>query len=163
MGKGIWHGDFLDSQLHIQGYSQILSVHRHSKGSLARIRGKIWVSNGPMVYHYKERLHLLQGTDSVRGYFNRLKKLGNELGCLVSTPSCSCGAAKEIANLYQRDHLMQFLMGLDESLRRDQEPNPEDGAPTECIQGICYCAASRKTKRDKVSLMEIPHKIWLCR
>ncbi|KAL0315223.1 UNVERIFIED_CONTAM: hypothetical protein Scaly_2876000 [Sesamum calycinum] len=26
-----------------------------------------------------------------------------------------CGASKEIENLYQRDHLMYFLMGLDES------------------------------------------------
>ncbi|KAL0453807.1 UNVERIFIED_CONTAM: hypothetical protein Slati_1358800 [Sesamum latifolium] len=46
------------------------------------------------------------------GYFNRLKKLWDELGCLAPAPSSN--AAKEITELYKRDHLMQFLMGLNE-------------------------------------------------
>ncbi|KAL0374194.1 UNVERIFIED_CONTAM: hypothetical protein Sradi_3335100 [Sesamum radiatum] len=78
------------------------------------IEARFGVSNGPLVYQLQREIaSAAQGTHSVSSYFNRLKKLWDELGCLAPTPSSV--ATKEIADLYQRDHLMQFLMGLDES------------------------------------------------
>ncbi|KAL0303103.1 UNVERIFIED_CONTAM: hypothetical protein Sradi_6178400 [Sesamum radiatum] len=74
------------------------------------------VSNGPLVYKLQREIaSAAQGNLSVSAYFSNLKKLWDELGCLVTTPAYSSVAAKEISDLYQRDHLMQFLMGLDES------------------------------------------------
>ncbi|KAL0445391.1 UNVERIFIED_CONTAM: hypothetical protein Slati_2261800 [Sesamum latifolium] len=80
------------------------------------LESRYGVSNGPMIYQLQREIaSAAQGTLSISAYFNKLKKLWDELGCLVTNPSCSREALKEIASLYQRDHLMQFLMGLDES------------------------------------------------
>ncbi|KAL0385738.1 UNVERIFIED_CONTAM: hypothetical protein Sradi_2968100 [Sesamum radiatum] len=80
------------------------------------LEARFEVSNGPLMYQLqREIVSAAQGTHSVSSYFNRLKKLWDELRCLASTPSCRCRATKEIANLYQRDHLMQFLMDLNQS------------------------------------------------
>ncbi|KAL0302702.1 UNVERIFIED_CONTAM: hypothetical protein Scaly_3023800 [Sesamum calycinum] len=71
------------------------------------LESRFEVSNGPMIYQLQREIaSAAQGTLSVSAYFSKLKKPLDELGCLVKTPSCSCGAPKEIANLYQRDHLM---------------------------------------------------------
>ncbi|KAL0427911.1 UNVERIFIED_CONTAM: Retrovirus-related Pol polyprotein from transposon RE1 [Sesamum latifolium] len=80
------------------------------------LESRYGVSNRPMIYQLQRKIaSAAQRTLSVSAYFNKLKKLWDELGCLVTNPSCSPEALKEIASLYQRDHLMQFLMGLDES------------------------------------------------
>ncbi|KAL0409754.1 UNVERIFIED_CONTAM: hypothetical protein Sradi_1909800 [Sesamum radiatum] len=63
------------------------------------IEARFGVSNGPLVYQLQREIaSVAQGTQSVSGYFNRLKKLWDELGCLAPTPSSN--AAKEIAELY---------------------------------------------------------------
>ncbi|KAL0382874.1 UNVERIFIED_CONTAM: hypothetical protein Scaly_0574700 [Sesamum calycinum] len=60
-----------------------------------------------------------------------LRNFGMKWGCLVTIPSCSCDTSKEIANMYQRDRRMQFLMGLNktfESIRNQllmMEPLPK--------------------------------------
>ncbi|KAL0303006.1 UNVERIFIED_CONTAM: hypothetical protein Sradi_6168700 [Sesamum radiatum] len=72
--------------------------------------------NGPMVYQLKREISsIAQGTLSVSAYFSRLKKLWDELICLNPVPQCSCGASKEMTDINNEDHLMQFLMGLNET------------------------------------------------
>ncbi|KAL0462469.1 UNVERIFIED_CONTAM: hypothetical protein Slati_0134500 [Sesamum latifolium] len=83
---------------------------------LLELEVRFRVSNGPMVYQLQREIaSATQGTLSVSAYFSKLKKLWDELACLVSTSSCSCGASKGIAALYVEDNLMQFLMGLNDS------------------------------------------------
>ncbi|KAL0345271.1 UNVERIFIED_CONTAM: Retrovirus-related Pol polyprotein from transposon RE1 [Sesamum radiatum] len=80
------------------------------------IEARYGVSNGPLVYQLQREIaSASQGTLSVSAYFAKLKKLWDELGCLRKTPSCSCGALKELAEMKETDHLMQFLMGLNDT------------------------------------------------
>ncbi|KAL0402574.1 UNVERIFIED_CONTAM: Retrovirus-related Pol polyprotein from transposon RE1 [Sesamum latifolium] len=80
------------------------------------IEARYGVSNGPLVYQLQREIaSASQGTLSVSAYFAKLKKLWDELGCLRKTPSCSCGALKELALMKETDHLMQFLMGLNDT------------------------------------------------
>lgn len=46
---------------------------------------------------------------------HRLKKLWDELTCLMPMPVCSCGAAKEVLDLASFNKLIQFLMGLNDT------------------------------------------------
>ncbi|KAL2252169.1 UNVERIFIED_CONTAM: Retrovirus-related Pol polyprotein from transposon RE1 [Sesamum indicum] len=73
-------------------------------------------SNGPLEYQIKiEMASTSQGTMTVSDYYGKLKKLWDELACITHTPICTCGAAKEAAEIRGNDNLMQFLMGLNQS------------------------------------------------
>ncbi|KAL0401770.1 UNVERIFIED_CONTAM: hypothetical protein Slati_4206900, partial [Sesamum latifolium] len=114
MGKGRWHGNSWILNSISKDIVESFPYIDTTRDLWLELEARFGVSNGPLVYQLQREIAAVaQGTHSVSSYFNRLKKLWDELGCLVSTPSN--GAAKEIANLYQMDHLMQFLMGLDES------------------------------------------------
>ncbi|KAL0432086.1 UNVERIFIED_CONTAM: hypothetical protein Sradi_0834600 [Sesamum radiatum] len=53
---------------------------------LLELEARFGVSNGPLVYQLQREIaSAAQGTHSVSSYFNRLKKLWDELGCLVSS------------------------------------------------------------------------------
>ncbi|KAL0334110.1 UNVERIFIED_CONTAM: hypothetical protein Sangu_1567200 [Sesamum angustifolium] len=56
-----------------------------------------------------------QGDMSISGYYNKLKKLWNELAHFTTLPQCSGGSSKAIAELNDLSQLMQFLMGLGDS------------------------------------------------
>ncbi|KAL2235090.1 UNVERIFIED_CONTAM: Retrovirus-related Pol polyprotein from transposon RE1 [Sesamum indicum] len=72
-------------------------------------------SNGPMEYRLKKELGgLSQGSLTVSAYFSKQKKLRNELVYVIYTPKCTCGAAKEKADIKNHDQTIQFLMGLND-------------------------------------------------
>ncbi|XP_011100181.1 uncharacterized protein LOC105178417 [Sesamum indicum] len=72
-------------------------------------------SNGPTEYRLKKELGALtQGSSSVSVYFSKIKKLWDELACITYTPKCTCGAAKETAEIRSHDQTIQFLMGLND-------------------------------------------------
>ncbi|CAL8151589.1 unnamed protein product [Prunus armeniaca] len=52
---------------------------------------------------------------SVAGYFTKMKGLWDELASYNDSPTCSCGAIKKHHEKEERNALMQFLMGLNES------------------------------------------------
>ncbi|KAL0411791.1 UNVERIFIED_CONTAM: hypothetical protein Slati_3768800 [Sesamum latifolium] len=80
------------------------------------LEARYGTSNGPMIYQLQREIaSATQGTLTVLAYFGKLKKLSDELSCLVSIPSCRCGASKETADLPVADNLMQFLVGLNDS------------------------------------------------
>ena len=57
-------------------------------------------SNGPLLYQIQiEISSILQGNDSVAKYHIRLKKLWDELTCLMPLPICTYGSAKEITDM----------------------------------------------------------------
>ncbi|XP_021629688.1 uncharacterized protein LOC110627652 [Manihot esculenta] len=71
--------------------------------------------NGPMVYELHRKISLIaQENASVSVYFTKLKRLWDELGSMETLPTCTCGASRAIAEITNRNKLMQFLMGLNE-------------------------------------------------
>ncbi|KAF5460183.1 hypothetical protein F2P56_020070 [Juglans regia] len=79
--------------------------------------------NGPRIYELKKALaNLSQDTDTVSIYYGKLKSLWDELSIYDPLPVCSCDSTKVISDRYQRDCVIQFLMGLHDSFTnvRDQ-------------------------------------------
>ena len=79
--------------------------------------------NGPMIYELHRKMSLIsQENQSISVYFTKLKRLWDELGSVEPLPTCTCGASRDIAEITNRNRLMQFLMGLNEAFGsvRDQ-------------------------------------------
>ncbi|XP_041021253.1 uncharacterized protein LOC121262729 [Juglans microcarpa x Juglans regia] len=73
-------------------------------------------NNGPRIYELKQSIHsLTQGDDSVSLYFSKLKSLFDELLNFEIIPSWACGAMQPVIANQQRDWMMKFLMGLNDS------------------------------------------------
>ena len=76
-----------------------------------------------MIYELHKKMSLIsQENRSVSVYFTKLKRLWDELGSVEPLPTCTCGASRDIAEITNRNRLMQFLMGLNEAFGsvRDQ-------------------------------------------
>lgn len=72
--------------------------------------------NGTKIYQLKRSLYeCKQAHLSVTAYFTLLKSIWDELASYDSPPPCTCGASKAISSYYQREQVIQFLYGLDES------------------------------------------------
>ncbi|EOY17508.1 Uncharacterized protein TCM_036728 [Theobroma cacao] len=56
-----------------------------------------------------------QKNNSVVAYYTVLKGLWNELATYRSLPTSTCGTHKKFIKLQEADHLMQLLMGLNDS------------------------------------------------
>lgn len=52
---------------------------------------------------------------SVAVYFSRLKEPWEEFDSLIPFPSCDCAESKTYATHFEYQHLMQFLMGINDS------------------------------------------------
>ncbi|XP_019051425.1 PREDICTED: uncharacterized protein LOC109113939 [Nelumbo nucifera] len=72
-------------------------------------------SNGLLLYQIQRDISSIsQGNESVAKYYTRLKRLWDELTCLMPIPPCTCGSAKAVVDLHSFNRLMQFLMGLND-------------------------------------------------
>lgn len=56
----------------------------------------------------------VQGTDSIPSYFSKLRNLWDEFASIVP-PSCHCPLSKDFSAHLERQKLMQFLMGLNDT------------------------------------------------
>lgn len=73
-------------------------------------------SNGPQLYQLQREIcSIWQGEASVAAYYTKLKGLWDELECLLPAEECTCSAAKIASVRVSFNHLMQFLMGLNDS------------------------------------------------
>jgi len=71
-------------------------------------------SQGTKIYHLqKEMSNLSQGNLSISEYFTKCKQLWDEYIVLVAP--CSRGSVSSAIKIIERQQLMQFLMGLNES------------------------------------------------
>ncbi|XP_040998911.1 uncharacterized protein LOC121244770 [Juglans microcarpa x Juglans regia] len=78
--------------------------------------------NGPRIFQLKRNLvSLRQDRDSVSAYFGNLKTLWNEIAIYDPISACTCGQLSILNDRHQRDHVIQFLMGLN-----DQYANARD-------------------------------------
>ncbi|XP_031279176.1 uncharacterized protein LOC116137632 [Pistacia vera] len=97
--------------------------------------------NGYCIFQLKRDLaNLLQERDSVSIYFGKLKSVWDELSIYDPFPSCTCGTLKTLMDRYQRDCVLQFLMGQTMALAvkkpfpsskysPKQNPNPKKDRP----------------------------------
>lgn len=73
-------------------------------------------NNKPRVFQLcKSLAYLHQGSITVIAYFTRLKTLWNELKQFRSDPICHCEGLQMLTESQQKDRIIQFLMGLNES------------------------------------------------
>ncbi|KAF5475696.1 hypothetical protein F2P56_007472 [Juglans regia] len=109
------------------------SVSSSVKSSLALVDDSrtLWLElqdrftqqNGPRIFQLKRDLaSLSQNQNPVNIYFGTLKRLWDELAVYDPIPNCECGKLKVLHERYDRDCVIQFLMGLSDSYShtRDQ-------------------------------------------
>ncbi|XP_057950971.1 uncharacterized protein LOC131145804 [Malania oleifera] len=80
-------------------------------------------SNGHRIFQLKKALTgLTQDHDSVSVYFGKLKTLWDELLLYDPLPDCTCSKLVVLLDRYQRDYVIQFILGLNDSYNatRDQ-------------------------------------------
>lgn len=93
--------------------------------SLAKIlweelRERFGETNGPQLYKIQREISSIpQGGNNLASYFNRLKKLWDDLNRLRLVPSCDCGGcmcelSRKYAEIESSTKMIQFLMGLSE-------------------------------------------------
>jgi hypothetical protein len=71
---------------------------------------------GPRIFQLQKLLkNLSQENLSVSDYFTKIKSLWDELDNYDPIPSCTCGGMQVVHEKHNRDHVFQFLMGLDDS------------------------------------------------
>lgn len=77
--------------------------------------------NGPQVYELQREISSIQqGNNTLTTYYNKLKKLWEDLNNLRSLPSCTCegwkcGVMKTLTETESLSKTIQFLMGLNEN------------------------------------------------
>lgn len=72
--------------------------------------------NGSRIFSlHREIESLLQGTNSVSVCYSKLRQLWDEFASLVILPTCQCEYARRYVEYDQQHHLLQFLMGLNDS------------------------------------------------
>ena len=60
-------------------------------------------------------MNLKQGNSSVSAYFTRLRSLWEEMSAYRPSTECAYSGLYSFTEHLLREHIMQFLMGLDES------------------------------------------------
>ncbi|XP_023732642.1 uncharacterized protein LOC111880438 [Lactuca sativa] len=122
------------------------SMEKIIRGSVkyANTLAKIWVDlkecfgkeTAPRAYELKQKITIKrQGNNSVSAYYTTLRSLWDEISSVLTTPRCTCGRCtceigKRLNEFQEKEHLYEFLMGLDNefSTIRTQvlsmKPNP---------------------------------------
>ncbi|XP_042972841.1 uncharacterized protein LOC122304648 [Carya illinoinensis] len=74
--------------------------------------------NAPRIYEVKQGIAtIMQNQDTVSMYYSKLKTLLDELMNYESIPNCTCGGLKTIVDNHERDWVMKFLMGLNDTYK----------------------------------------------
>ncbi|XP_035546590.1 uncharacterized protein LOC118348636 [Juglans regia] len=77
------------------------------------LQDRLSQQNGPHIFQLKKSLaSQSQGDDSISIYFVKIKTIWDELILYDPMLECSCGQLKIPRDRYQRDCVIQFLMGL---------------------------------------------------
>ncbi|KAM2220643.1 hypothetical protein ACFX1S_019828 [Malus domestica] len=82
----------------------------------ADLRDRFSQGNDSRVYQIKrEIVEHRQEQQSISVYYTKLKALWDELTSYHEPPTCTCGGLKKINERDEKERVMQFLMGLNES------------------------------------------------
>ncbi|XP_075479322.1 uncharacterized protein LOC142520206 [Primulina tabacum] len=83
------------------------------------LRERFQQSNGPRIFELRRALfNLTQDQNSVAVYFTKLKTLWDELSNFrpaCTCEKCSCGGVQSLASFHHQEHIMMFLLGLNDS------------------------------------------------
>ncbi|KAL5549597.1 hypothetical protein UlMin_004828 [Ulmus minor] len=72
--------------------------------------------NNTRIYQIRQEIsELRQGLESVSIYYTKLKALWDELSSYRTPPCCTCGGLKNFSDEQEKEKVMQFLMGLNDS------------------------------------------------
>ena len=72
--------------------------------------------NDTRIYQIRQEIvDQRQGHESVSAYYTKLKALWDELASYHDPISCTCGGFKTLAQREEKERVMQFLMGLNDS------------------------------------------------
>ncbi|XP_061365822.1 uncharacterized protein LOC133309099 [Gastrolobium bilobum] len=72
--------------------------------------------NGPRIFQLKQQISsICQGSLDVNSYYTKLKSLWDELLDYAHLLPCTCGALCHINTHREQDHVLQFLIGLNNS------------------------------------------------
>nr|XP_009771115.1 PREDICTED: uncharacterized protein LOC104221698 [Nicotiana sylvestris]XP_016503771.1 PREDICTED: uncharacterized protein LOC107821825 [Nicotiana tabacum] len=73
-------------------------------------------SNGTKLFQIRKGLaSISQGSSNIASYFNRIKKLWDELAYSISYLECNFGCKEAFQKLEDEQKMHQFLMGLNEA------------------------------------------------
>jgi hypothetical protein len=71
--------------------------------------------NGPKIFQLKrDLLACTQGNLSVSAYYTKIRSLWEELSEFKPAYTCHCGGAQPLIEFMNKDHVLTFLMGLNE-------------------------------------------------
>ena len=80
------------------------------------LKSRFLHGNGPRIFQLKREIATFhQGNLTVTQYFSKIKTLWAELSCYKPNFVCNCGGYGPMQDFFQREYVMSFLMGLDES------------------------------------------------
>ncbi|XP_070049137.1 uncharacterized protein LOC142178276 [Nicotiana tabacum] len=101
-----WIAEFQPSIIYASNARKVWNEFRErfEKSNLTRLY-HLWTSIGA----------LKQGTDSVTQYYSKLKDLWDEMDLMIPTSGCDCEENKPFIEKFRNLHLLQFLVGLNES------------------------------------------------
>ncbi|KAL5582148.1 hypothetical protein UlMin_014590 [Ulmus minor] len=115
------------------------------------LKDRFQQKNGPRIFQLKrELMNLRQDQNSVSIYFTKLKTVWEELSNYCpncSCGKCSCGGVKHLNEHHQMEHIMSFLMGLDDSFSQVRgklllmDPMPP-------INRVFFSDCSRRTTKE---------------
>ncbi|XP_038683082.1 uncharacterized protein LOC119983488 [Tripterygium wilfordii] len=80
------------------------------------LKARYAASNDTRVYEIRQAMgNTRQGTFSVTEYYTKQKVLWDELSYYTNIPVCTCGSKSALEQHQQKEYLMLFLMGLNDS------------------------------------------------
>ncbi|CAJ2654029.1 unnamed protein product [Trifolium pratense] len=80
------------------------------------LKDRLSQGNETRIYQIQQEIvEHRQGTDSISIYYNRKKALWDELASYQESFACTCEGMKKFNERMEREKLMQFLMGLNET------------------------------------------------
>lgn len=114
-------GQFVDYEFHETRVYRSISNAPTAAKLWKNVNERYAQNNGPLIYQLEhEAIQLSQGSSSIAEYFNKMKKIWEELDSINAPPSCECKGCKcgindKIQLREEKAKIIQFLMRLNEN------------------------------------------------
>ncbi|KAL0323615.1 UNVERIFIED_CONTAM: Retrovirus-related Pol polyprotein from transposon RE1 [Sesamum angustifolium] len=97
--------------------AKAFSYAKSARSLWLQLEARFGQANGPMIYNLQREIaSIAQGNMDVVSYFTKITMLWDELKCVDPMPECSCSSQRSVSAKVASTQLMQFLMGLNDSL-----------------------------------------------
>lgn len=107
-----WHGVDLDQR----DIANSVIFSDTAAGLWSDLKDRFSQGNDSRIYEIQQEIaECRQGSQSVSVHYTKLKALWDELASYQELIVCSCEGAKTLSNREEKERVMQFLMGLNES------------------------------------------------